>query len=303
MSNGQDAQWSRMTLRAHTNAWLHRHEDLDMASRTRNGPGDWNNPRDMENIPRVVKRDAFCFCFTPALLERSDIREDDRYFLPPRHSTSLPPRYTHSSRLLATRRWHAWPYGMQLLLARRARVRDLTGSPDVVLTTPGTKGMAFVLSFSTASDGASATYPNGASDSDAWARVPEIGIHPERVSRGGRGKGLAARGVRRGQRPLAIGTPPLAGRGLSMPVLSGTRGPQNAARPRSATDTIGCPRLIQSFTRGTRRWRDGVVVRPRRPGHDSALARCAWEKTLAGGYASFAEREGGPRWGPQGYGL
>ncbi|KAI5828299.1 hypothetical protein K523DRAFT_321461 [Schizophyllum commune Tattone D] len=82
-----------------------------------------------------------------------------------------------------------------------------------------------------ASDGASATYPNGASDSDAWARVPQIGIHPERVSRGGRGKGLAARGVRRGQRPLAIGTPPLAGRGLSMPVLSGTRGPPERGAP------------------------------------------------------------------------
>ena len=165
-------------------------------------------------------------------------------------------------------------------------------------------------SFSTATDGASATYPNGASDPDAWARVPEIGIHPERISRGGRGKGLAARGVRRGQRELAIGTPPLAGLRLSMPVPSGTRGPQNAARPRSATDTIGCPRLIRSYssarmytTGGTRRWRDGVAVRPRRPGHDPALARCAWERTLAEGDTSFAEREGGPRWGPQGYGL
>ncbi|KAL1731823.1 hypothetical protein EV714DRAFT_248652 [Schizophyllum commune] len=283
MSNGQDAQWSRMTLRAHTNAWLHRHEDLDMASRTRSGPGEWNNPRDMENIPCVVERDAFCFCFTPALPERSDIREHARYFPPPRHSTPY-------------HLWHAWPSGMQLLLARRARP-----SPDGLTRRgsdyAGDKGMCgspFVPSFSTATDGASATYPNGASDSDAWARVPEIGIHPERVSRGGRGKGLAARGVRRGQRELVIGTPPLAGRRLSMPVPRGTRGPQNAARPRSATDTIGCPRLIRSYSRGTRRWRDGVAVRLRRPGHDSALARCAWEKTPAGG---------GPRWGPQGYGL
>ncbi|KAI4522826.1 hypothetical protein K525DRAFT_283331 [Schizophyllum commune Loenen D] len=231
-----------MILRAHTNAWLHRHEDLDMASRTRNGPGEWNNPRDMENIPRVVKRDAFCFCFTPALPERSDIREDDRYFPPP-------PLH------LPTTSLHAF-----LPPPRDSTVARMCGSR------PPLEGMAFVLSFSTASDGASATYPNGASDSDAWARVPEIGIHPKRVSRGGRGKGLTARG--------------------------------NAASPRSATDTIGCPRLIQSFTStrlyitgGTCRWRDGVAVRPRRPGHDSALVHCAWEKTLAGGDASFAERE------------
>ncbi|KAL1679592.1 hypothetical protein EV122DRAFT_263389, partial [Schizophyllum commune] len=257
MSNGQDAQWSRMTLRAHTNAWLHRHEDLDMASRTRNGPGEWNNPRDMENIPLVVERDAFCFCFSPALPERSDI--------PPPCPTRTRPS----------------PDG----LTRRGS--DHVGDKGMCGSRPPLEGTAFVPSFSMASDGASATYPNGASDSDAWAR---------RVSRGGRGKGLAARG-------LAIGTPPLAGLRLSMPVPSETRGPQNAARPRSATDTIGCPRLIRSYSRGTRRWRDGVAVRLRRPGHDSALAHCAWEKTLAEGNTSFAEREGGPRWGPQGYGL
>ena len=125
-----------------------------------------------------------------------------------RHST--PPPYhlvTHSSRLLATRQWHAWPSGMRLLLARRARPSpdgltrrgsDYVGDKGMCGSRPPFEGTAFVLSFSTATDGASATYPNGASDSDAWARVPEIGIHPERVSRGGRGKGLAARGARRG---------------------------------------------------------------------------------------------------------
>ncbi|KAL1695209.1 hypothetical protein GGG16DRAFT_86474, partial [Schizophyllum commune] len=264
MSNGQDAQWSRMTLRAHTNAWLHRHEDLDMASRTRNGPGDWNNPRDMENIPRVTTDTL------PAA----------------RHSTSLPPPPPCPTRARPS------PDG----LTRRGF--DYAGDKGMCGSRPPLERMAFVLSFSTATDGASATYPNGASDSDAWARVPEIGIHPERVSRGGRGKGLAARGVRRGQRELAIGNPPLAELRLLMPVPSGTRGPQNAARPRSATDTIGCPRLIRSYSRarmyttgGTRRWRDGVAVRPRRPGHDPALARCAWERTLAEGDTSFAERE------------
>ncbi|KAI5888320.1 uncharacterized protein SCHCODRAFT_02587301 [Schizophyllum commune H4-8] len=308
MSNGQDAQWSRMTFRAHTNAWLHRHEDLEMASRTRSGPGEWNHPRDMENIPRVVERDAFCFCFTPALPERSDIREDDRYSPPPLHSTSLPPRYTHSSRLLATRQWHAWPSGMQLLLARRARVRALVkahptwfvhvGDKGMCGSRPPLEGMAFVLSFSPASDGASATYPNGASDSDAWARVPQIGIHPERVSRGGRGKGLAA--SRGATRPAQAGYRHPASRwvqAFNACAQRDTRPPDRGAPSErhghhrlSTTDSViyECAHVYHG---GTRRWRDGVAVRPRRLGHDPALARCAWEKTLAEGDASFAERE------------
>ncbi|KAL1717058.1 hypothetical protein EV715DRAFT_254260 [Schizophyllum commune] len=229
MSNGQDAHWSRMTLRAHTKAWLHRHEDLDMASRTRNGPGEWNNPRDMENIPCVVERDAVCFCLTPALPERSDIREHDRYFPPPRHFTSLPPRMCGSR-------------------------------PPLV-------GVAPVLSFSTATNGASATHPNGASDSDAWARAFDAS-------------------AQRDTRPPERSAPP----------------ERHGHHRLSTTDSVifECAHVYHG---GTRRWRAGVAVRPRRPGHDSALAHCAWEKTLAEGDASFAEREGGPRWGPQGYGL
>ena len=174
-----------------------------MASRTRNGPGEWNNPRDMENIPRVVERDAFCFCFTPALPERSDIREHDRYFPPPLHSTSLPPRYTflpppRDSAVARMAIWHAAPPCPTRArpssdgLTRRGF--DYVGDKGMCGSRPPLEGTAFVPSCSTVTDGASATYPNDASDPDAWARVPEIGIHPERVSRGGRGKGLAARG-------------------------------------------------------------------------------------------------------------
>lgn len=127
-------------------------------------------------------------------------------------------------------------------------------------------------------------------------------------------------GAAAGRVSLRAGCDEVGARWLSAPRLSlgagfrclsqrDTRPPERGAPPErhghhrlSTTDSV-IYECAHVYPGGTRRWRDGVAVRPRRPGHDPALARCAWEKTLAEGDTSFAEREGGPRWGPQGYGL